>query len=139
MGITDSGVVDGPRAADLLHLLLFGFVCDPLLLGHLQHHRCVHTSLALSISLPPPPSFTQSPDQTPAVVSSIQQHLTLPTRARLPRCMTYQSHWSIARSTIEADGKKEICIYCASTVPSTQCDAKKKGRKKIEPKEGAPR
>jgi len=34
MGVVVSGVVYGPRALHLLHLLLFGFVCNPRPLGH---------------------------------------------------------------------------------------------------------
>lgn len=105
MGVASSGVVDGPRAADLLGLLLFGLIWDPRLFGHLHHHRYVQFSCALSISP------VQPPGQIPAAVSSIRPHLILQTRARLRRCMTYQSPWSITRCTIEADGKKEICIY----------------------------
>jgi len=50
MGVAFSGVVDGPRAADLLGLLLFGLVCDTCLFGHLHHHRYVRFSCPLSIS-----------------------------------------------------------------------------------------
>ena len=50
--------------------------------------------------------------------------------------MTYQSHSSIMPCTIEGDGKKEICIYCVSTILRTQCDATKR-TKTLEPKEGA--
>jgi len=66
------------------------------------------TSNSPVLSLSPP---VQPPGQIPGVVSSIRPHLILQTRVGLRRCMTYQSPWSITRCTIEADGKKEICIY----------------------------
>jgi len=49
MGVADSGVVDGPRAPDLLDLLLFGFVCNARLLGHLHHHRYVQFTRPFSL------------------------------------------------------------------------------------------
>ena len=58
MGIAFSGVVDGPRAADLLCLLFIGFIWDPRLFGHLHHHRYVQFSCPLSIS----PRSTARPD-----------------------------------------------------------------------------
>lgn len=39
MGIAVTGVVDSPRAADLLYLLLFGPIWNARFLGHLHHHR----------------------------------------------------------------------------------------------------
>ena len=131
MGVALSGVVDGPRAPDLLHLLLFGFICNPRLLGYLHNHRYVQFTSSLYIH-----PFLQPPEQIPAVVSSILPHLILRTRVRPRRCMTSQSHPSIMRCTIGGDDKKEICIYCVSTVPSTQCDATER-EKTREPNEGA--
>ena len=81
----------------------------------------IHT---LSLS----PLAHHPPGQIPTVVPLTQPHLILRTRGRRRRCTTYQSHWSITPCTIAVDGKKVICIYCVSTVPRTQCDAKEKHR-----------
>ena len=93
-------------------------------------------SPVLSIS---PPPFNR-PAQIQRVASSIQPYLILQTRARLPRCMTYQSHSSIVPCTIELEeDKKAICIYVwvlAGVHDAMQQDTE--GRKMHEPKQGTP-
>ena len=93
----------------------------------------------LPASLSPP--FNR-PGQIPAAVSSIQPHLILRTRARRRRCMTYPSHWSTVRCTIEGDGKKVICIYSVwvlSCVHDAMQRSREERKKILEPKEGTPR
>lgn len=53
MGAAASSVVDGPRAPHIFHLLLFGFVCHPCLLGYLHNHRCVPIHVPLSLLVQP--------------------------------------------------------------------------------------
>jgi len=52
MGVAFSGVVDGPRAVDILHLLLSGVICNPCLLGHLHHHRYAQFPRSIYLSTP---------------------------------------------------------------------------------------
>jgi hypothetical protein len=51
MGLAVPGVVDGPRAADLLHLLLPRTLRNARLVGHLHHHRSVLFTLPLATLL----------------------------------------------------------------------------------------